>query len=68
MHLSMQSPTIYTPSRDKGGALLVKPSPGGGNFVNQYIIAVCLYCNALRSSLEVLANSKKPLEITVYIS
>ncbi len=63
MRLSMQSPT-----RDKGGALLVKPTPGGGNSVNQYIIAVCLYCNALRSSLEVLANSKKPLEITVYIS
>ncbi len=61
MHLSMQSPTIYTPSRDKGGALLVKPSPGGGNFVNQYIIAVCLYCNAFAAHLKFWQIAKNHL-------
>ena len=35
MHLSMQSPTTPLPGQGGGfvGALLVKPSPGGGNFV-----------------------------------
>ena len=30
------------------GAFLVKPSPGGGNFVKSYIIAVCLYTKVLQ--------------------